>query len=560
MTTQTFQSFLIFFSLFIGLSSCKKDDSSTSPAINVAQTQLFFPSTIVEEHSLSKTVSISGTNISQSITATATPYFQVSLDNTNFSSSVMIAPSAVNQESSTVYVRFSPSVSLGEIEGTLTFSSSEISDEVVSLTGNAEAIPREIQTIGTITGFEETTVGQVSAAQSIQIKGLNLEANVTATVSGLFEISSDNINFSSTVNYDFNSINLTAENLYVRFIPGTTDLGEQTGSITLSADGVNNVVIDLSGTALPITHNYVAFNQEPIAFGGGYNQSATQTFTLHPNLDNISEIKMFLQIDCPNTGCDDWDRFANVKVKNPATGNWFEIGRYITPYWVGTELLPRGLEFDVTDFKSLLTGSVELRIYIENWTTKADLITVDFDFIEGTPDYPFYSVAEVLPYHINSIDGVPYGESHNFDLDKQVTVPANAADTHLRTIISGWGHAYPNDSDGRPCAEWCFRTHDIKIDGVNTFQHNMGPIGCASNPINNQSPGNWTPDRAGWCPGMAVPTRVDIFDSSVAGTTFSFEYDYEDWTNNMQNGRAFYATSTYVVVKSNTAITPPTVN
>ena len=131
-------------------------------------------------------------------------------------------------------------------------------------------------------------------------------------------------------------------------------------------------------------------------------------------------------------------------------GNWFEIGRYITPYWVGTQQLDRGLEFDVTDFKALLSGPTELRIYIENWTAKADLITLEFDYIEGTPDYPYYAVSEVLGFHANSIDGVPYGVSHSEDLDKTIQIPNNAESTHLRTLISGWGHATPTDSNGRP--------------------------------------------------------------------------------------------------------------
>ena len=82
---------------------------------------------------------------------------------------------------------------------------------------------------------------------------------------------------------------------------------------------------------------------------------------------------------------------------------------------------------------------------------------------------------------------------------------------------------------------------------------------CASNPINNQSPGNWIPDRAGWCPGMVVPVRADQFASTMAGSSFSFEYDYEDWVSNGSNGNAFYATSTFVVVKSNTPISKPVV-
>ena len=227
-------------------------------------------------------------------------------------------------------------------------------------------------------------------------------------------------------------------------------------------------------------------------------------------------------------------------------------------------MLDRGLEFDVTDFKSLLTGTTELRIYIENWTTKTDLVSLEFDYIEGTPDYPFYAVSEVLGFHANSIDGVPYGVSHSEDLDRSVQIPNNAESSHLRTIISGWGHATPVDSDGRPCAEWCYRTHNVKINGSNSFQHYMGPIGCASNPIDNQAPGNWTPDRAGWCPGMAVPVRVNNLGTAFSGSSFTFEYDFEDWTSDGgttsgQTG-AYYATSTYIVVKSNTEISSPVVN
>ncbi|MCL4160837.1 UNVERIFIED_CONTAM: hypothetical protein GTU68_049921, partial [Idotea baltica] len=207
-------------------------------------------------------------------------------------------------------------------------------------------------------------------------------------------------------------------------------------------------------------------------------------------------------------------------------------------------------------FKSLLTGNTELRIYIENWTAKADIVSIEFDYLEGTPDYPYYAVSEVLGYHINSIDGVPYGVDHNFDLDKQISIPANAESAHLRTVISGWGHA--NGTPGSNCAEWCIKTHDIKINGVDTFSHYLGPIGCSSNPINNQNPGNWQPDRAGWCPGMVVPVREDQLNG-MAGSSFTFEYDYEDWTNDGSNGNAYYATSTYVVVKSNSAIVSPTV-
>jgi len=423
--------------------------------------------------------------------------------------------------------------------------------------GDGDNSTPRIEVIGTIGNFGSVEVLNYSSHQSIQVKGENLVGGILINSSTNFQISLDGSNFSNNLSINEVAANAGNSTVYVRFAP--SDIGLTSGSLTLSNANISNTSISLNGNGIPIMHNYVTFNQEPLGFGGGFNQSASQMFNLHTDLTNIAQIKMYLQIDCPTTGCDDWDRFANIKVKDESTGNWFEIGRYITPYWVGTGLLNRGLEFDVTDFKSLLTGATEIRIYIENWTAKADLVTIDFDYIEGTPDYPFYAVSEVMGYHDNSIAGVPYGVDHAFDLDKQIAVPANAEETHLRTLISGWGHATPNDPDGRPCAEWCYRTHSVKINGSNMFSHDLGPIGCASNPINNQSPGNWTPDRAGWCPGMIVPTRVDNLGSLVSGNTFTFEYDYEDWINNEANGGSFYATSTYIVVKSNSVITPPTV-
>lgn len=315
--------------------------------------------------------------------------------------------------------------------------------------------------------------------------------------------------------------------------------------------------------SLPETYNYVAFNNQRIAFGGGHDQTKKASFNLHQDNTNIETINMYVKLRCPTGGCNAWDVFANIKVKDTDSGEWYEIGRYITPYGVDNSQVARGFKIDVTDFKSLLQGSAELFARIETWGSDGWELTVDFDFIEGNPDYKYYAVSKVLSYDEWSTSGVVYGvDASAFDLNKAITIPNNAESTHLRTIISGWGHATPLDNDGRPCAEWCFRTHHIKIDGADTFSHKMEPIGCDSNPVNPQN-GNWVPDRAGWCPGMAVPVRVDGFSSSMAGNTFTFEYDFEDWTSDGgtssgQNG-AYYATSTFVVVKSNSPINKPEV-
>ena len=419
---------------------------------------------------------------------------------------------------------------------------------------NVINLPASISTNVSSLSFANTMVNQVSESQVIIIDAENTSSEINISAPEGYEVSSDNSSFSQSVSF----LPEISNEVYIRFTPAEA-INYYSTLVISSNDISNNININLFGLGTPLIYNYQAFQNQALGYGGGFSQSASQMFSLHEDLSEIQQIKMYLQIDCPSTGCDDWDRFANVKVKDQATGNWYEIARYITPYWVGTQQLQRGLEFDVTDFKSFLKNNVELRIYIENWTTKADIVSIDFDYIVGTPDYENYKVAEVLSLHSNSISGVPYGVTHNLDLEKSIQIPSNSENIQFRTIISGWGHATPYDADGRPCAEWCFRTHDIKINGSNTFQHNLGPIGCSANPINNQNPGNWQPDRAGWCPGMAVPVRMNSLDTSYSGSTVSFEYDFEDWTSDGNGGNAFYAISTYVIVKSNSEITAPIV-
>ena len=419
---------------------------------------------------------------------------------------------------------------------------------------NVINLPASISTNVSSLSFENTMVNQISESQVIIIDAENTSSEVNISAPEGYEVSSDNSSFSQS----FSFVPEISNEVYIRFTPAEA-INYYSTLVISSNDISNNININLFGLGTPLIHNYQAFQNQSLGYGGGFSQSASQMFSLHDDLSEIQQIKMYLQIDCPSTGCDDWDRFANVKVKDQATGNWYEIARYITPYWVGTQQLQRGLEFDVTDFKSFLKDNVELRIYIENWTSKADIVSIDFDYIVGTPDYENYEVAEVLSLHSNSISGVPYGVTHNLDLEKSIQIPSDSENIQFRTIISGWGHATPYDADGRPCAEWCFRTHDIKINGSNTFQHNLGPIGCSANPINNQNPGNWQPDRAGWCPGMAVPVRMNSLDTSYSGSTISFEYDFEDWTSDGNGGNAFYAISTYIIVKSNSEITAPVV-
>lgn len=305
--------------------------------------------------------------------------------------------------------------------------------------------------------------------------------------------------------------------------------------------------------------NIKTFNNVKVAFGDGLSQSAEDTFKFPDNLDDVKTIKMYIKDICPNKECDEWDRYANVYVKDKTTGVFYEMGRFINPYWVGNEKLERGYEIDVTDFKSLLSGNTELKIYTETWLAKGRTYSVEFDFEHGTPDYKYSSVVPVFQYNKSSIDGVPYGitvDPDQFDLNKTINIPNSAELAYFRTTVSGWGHATAGN-----CAEWCMRTHDLLINNTATYKHKLEGIGCAKNPVDNQAPGNWKPDRAGWCPGMVVPIRFDNIQKTLFGTNFNFEYKFEPWTReDKKDNNAYYAISTFVVLKSNSPITKATIS
>ncbi len=415
--------------------------------------------------------------------------------------------------------------------------------------------------------FEDTMVSKSSSAASILVESKNVNSTVEISVTDGFEISSDNLNFGNSLTIDANQ----SKTVHVRFSP--SKIQTYSGSIDIKNAEANDVKISLSGDGVQLKYNYKAFSKTRLAWGSGFSQSASQSFDLHNNNDNIEGIKMYIRLECPSGGCDPWDRFANILVKNSNTNQWYEMARHITPYGVGNSQLTRGLEVDVTDFKSVLSGNVELKIYAETWVGSGWVISLEFDYLAGNPDYKYYQITPVIQFNRNSLSGVPYGgengntqlDKEKFDLTKTISVGSNIKSAHFRTIISGWGHATPADSDGRACAEWCFRTHKIKINNVDKFSHYMGPIGCGNNPISNQG-GNWAPDRAGWCPGMVVPLRLDKFDTDVSNTDINFEYYFQPWTNNFvgtpgyNNKNAYNAISTFIVLKSDQEIEPATIS
>ena len=146
----------------------------------------------------------------------------------------------------------------------------------------------------------------------------------------------------------------------------------------------------------------VAFNAVHQSFGNlGNNRTVIDTIQFPESNTIYSEIVMNVSLDCPNGGCDPWDRKAKIGVMH--LEEWYEIGRYVTPY--GVEC---GWSFDVTDYRSLLKGNVPLSSYIDTWVQPGWLVTIDFNFISGTPEYNYSIVRNIWNY-----DYLVYGDETN---------------------------------------------------------------------------------------------------------------------------------------------------
>lgn len=242
-----------------------------------------------------------------------------------------------------------------------------------------------------------------------------------------------------------------------------------------------------------------------------------QTFDFPDDISGYDQILMHFHLSCPPGGCDPWDRYANIKVVDNGTS--YEIGRYTTPYlnsWCDWTL-------DVSDYRNFLSGEVTLESFIDTWSNGWE-ITVDFEFIEGTPDYAYTEVVNLWVDYF-----VIYGDTLFYTINLEeldVLIPDNAEMSVLRIMNTGHGQGNTDNA-----AEFSFKTHEIHVNGNLEFTQELWKDDCDANPCSPQS-GTWEYSRAGWCPGQEVtPWDYDVTSIVTPGTTASFDYVLEPFYN-----------------------------
>ncbi len=263
------------------------------------------------------------------------------------------------------------------------------------------------------------------------------------------------------------------------------------------------------------------FHQKQHNFGNA-GQVQSRIMSLPHDNSAYSNILLHINLECPEFGCDPWDQPAFLKLKKD--GMEYEIGRYITPFGVACG----PWTIDVSDFRSVLRDDVEFISYVQVWGASGWLVSLDLEFVEGTPDYQY---TQLIP--LWNTDYQVYGDPDiSYDMPEiNVPVAANAEGMSLRLTTTGHGQGNTDNA-----AEFAHKTHHIHVNGTETYEQDLWKDDCNVNPCSPQN-GTWTFARAGWCPGQEViPNHYDLTDVMTAGENMQLDYVFEEYTNLLNTG------------------------
>jgi hypothetical protein len=256
----------------------------------------------------------------------------------------------------------------------------------------------------------------------------------------------------------------------------------------------------------------------------------TQTVTLPDaaTMAGFDSLEIDAIVDCQAQNpfaCSEWDRIADVQycVDGAACMDRREIGRWITPYW------RRGRQhyaLDASAFLGLLRAGGSTTFFVElgpDWERATQwhaAVSLRFRHAGGVP-----SAASAERAFTGGNFDASYNTAHT---PFTFTPPTGTTRVELVTLLTGHGQ------DGTTnCSEWCDHRHTFSINGhaLPTIHHTGmigGGRGCAARARDGVIPGqlgNWAPERAYWCPGLAVePIRTDITSMVTIGSPNMVSY------------------------------------
>lgn len=215
------------------------------PVINISKASLSNFSSLTGSPGSSQTYTVSGTNLTGSISVVPPTGYEISTNNSAFVSSLTLSPVSGSIASQTIYVRLNAAAPLGANNGTVIHSGGGALTQNLSVSGTVYQ-PTLSPSVASISGLN-TVSGTVSASKNYSLSGSNLTGAITLVASNNFEISTDNITFSTSLMLLPAGGSLNAVPIYVRvgvFAP----VGTLSGSIVQSGGGAADQTVNVSAS------------------------------------------------------------------------------------------------------------------------------------------------------------------------------------------------------------------------------------------------------------------------------------------------------------------------
>ncbi len=223
--------------------------TAPAPALTVTPTTLSGFSTSLGTASASQSFTLSGANLTNNVTVTPPSKYEISIDNISFFSAAQTISQSggtLPGQPVTVYVRLSASAVAGTANQSVSIASTGATTQTVALTGTVTQ-PTLTASPTSLTGFSGS-LGTASTSQSFVLTGANLTANAALSVSsGDYEISLDNLNFSTTLSVTPASGTIASTTVYAR-ITASAPGGTANGNVQITSTGATTQNVSLSGT------------------------------------------------------------------------------------------------------------------------------------------------------------------------------------------------------------------------------------------------------------------------------------------------------------------------
>lgn len=222
----------------------------------------------------------------------------------------------------------------------------------------------------------------------------------------------------------------------------------------------------------------------------------------------------------PDADCGHWDYEAlfNICDNDACDNESNEFIRWITPYSrPGT----RRWVFDASHMLGMVrSGGMRWLQFGMIWNMNPSVWDVRIRLRDTGKD----AAAQTTVPTFSGNRG--FNDDYNTWEQVEFTPPEGTTRVEFVALISGHGQDTGN------CAEWCEHQHEFTVNGdsvhLREFPGDVGGKRCAEAVDEGVVPGqwgNWTPGRAGWCPGQPVqPWVVDITDAVTIGETNTLDY------------------------------------